>query len=207
MPGTFDTHYAGKQSYYGLSASEELADFVAAHPDSKGTALDLGCGEGRDSIFLARHGFKVTSVDRSQAGIKKLAAIAREHGLPIVTVVEDVAAHRIEPSAYDMICLVTILDHLSRQDSARVSRRVCEGLKAGGVVFAEVFTTKDPGFAGGKDASETAEFVCNYFEPGGLRALFSSLQIEFYEEKDEMDTSHGPPHRHNVAVLIARRSA
>jgi tellurite methyltransferase len=37
-----------------------------------GTAVDLGCGAGRDSIFLAKNGFDVTALDVSAAGIASM---------------------------------------------------------------------------------------------------------------------------------------
>jgi 2-polyprenyl-3-methyl-5-hydroxy-6-metoxy-1,4-benzoquinol methylase len=38
----------------------------------RGTAVDLGCGAGRDSIFLAKNGFDVTALDISAAGIASM---------------------------------------------------------------------------------------------------------------------------------------
>lgn len=46
-------------------------------------ALDIACGEGRNSIFLARHGFRVTGIDISDAGIDKAVRRARAEGLEI----------------------------------------------------------------------------------------------------------------------------
>ncbi len=46
-------------------------------------ALDIACGEGRNSIFLARHGFRVTGIDISDAGIAKAERQARAEGLEI----------------------------------------------------------------------------------------------------------------------------
>jgi SAM-dependent methyltransferase len=180
-------------------------EFVLSGLSAPGKALDLGCGEGRDSIFLARHGYHVTSVDRSDAGIAKLAAFAKREGLSISAMVGDVATFSIAPCAYDLISLVTVLDHLEPQESELVAKRVCEGLRPGGIAFVEVFTTMDPGFAGGPQVSETAGFVRNFFEPGALKRVFASLEVLRYEEKDELDDTHGPVHRHNVAILLGRK--
>lgn len=46
-------------------------------------ALDIACGEGRNSIFLARHGFQVTGIDISDAGIAKAERQARAEELEI----------------------------------------------------------------------------------------------------------------------------
>ena len=41
------------------------------------TLLDLGCGDGRDSLFFAGEGLNVTSVDFSESGIKKLNELSK----------------------------------------------------------------------------------------------------------------------------------
>jgi 2-polyprenyl-3-methyl-5-hydroxy-6-metoxy-1,4-benzoquinol methylase len=46
-------------------------------------ALDIACGEGRNSIFLARHGFRVTGIDISDAGIAKAERLALAERLEI----------------------------------------------------------------------------------------------------------------------------
>jgi tellurite methyltransferase len=46
-------------------------------------ALDIACGEGRNSIFLARHGFRVAGIDISDVGIAKAERRARAEGLEI----------------------------------------------------------------------------------------------------------------------------
>lgn len=45
--------------------------------------LDLGCGEGRDALYLASLGYQVTAVDVSQAAIKKCREIARQKNLKV----------------------------------------------------------------------------------------------------------------------------
>lgn len=59
-----------------------------------GTAVDLAAGEGRNAVWLARHGWTVTAVDFSQAGLDKAARLARESGVAerVVTVNADALA-------------------------------------------------------------------------------------------------------------------
>src|SRR5262245_2492719 len=66
--------------YYGLKPSEELEAFLnETHPPA-GEALDLGCGEGRNSLLLARYGYHVHAVDSSSQGIQKLEGYAHSQG-------------------------------------------------------------------------------------------------------------------------------
>lgn len=67
----------------------ELIDFYAAIKN-KGKLLDLGCGQGRDSITLAKLGFEVTGIDNSKVGIKQLNEIAKKENLPLHGIVTDI---------------------------------------------------------------------------------------------------------------------
>ena len=55
--------------------------------------------------------------------------------------------------------------------------------------------------------SETASFVQHYFDEGELVAWFSTLETVLYEEVMKYDDSHGVPHYHGLARLIARKRA
>ena len=46
-----------------------------------GDALDLGCGDGGDALWLARQGWQVTAAGVSAVAVERLAALARSHGL------------------------------------------------------------------------------------------------------------------------------
>ncbi|RDI17422.1 class I SAM-dependent methyltransferase [Lentzea flaviverrucosa] len=52
-------------------ARPELVDLVTSGRIAPGRAIDLGCGSGANSIFLAEHGFDVTGVDHSPVGLAK----------------------------------------------------------------------------------------------------------------------------------------
>jgi tellurite methyltransferase len=201
----FDDVYSSEDWYYKLAPSEELESFLSTSSVPGGRALDLGCGEGRDSVALARHGYKVSAVDQAASGIEKLNRFAASEKLLINGIVEDATKFLIEENTYDLICCVTLLDHLPLTETREMVSKICAGLRPGGVLFSEVFTTADPGFSGGAQMSETAEFVRHYFSPGELQHLFRNLIPILYDEKVEWDTSHGKPHEHGVAVLIARR--
>jgi tellurite methyltransferase len=206
MP-SFDEIYSSEEWYYKMPPSEELEAYLIGQPSSGGNkALDLGCGEGRDSILLARHGFNVTAVDASAEAIRKLAAFTNLSKLPIEAHCADIEAYEITPATYDAICAVTVLDHLDVAAGRDLARRIATGVRPGGFVFVEVFTTEDPGYTRLGDASETANFVRHYFDSGELRELFTGWSIVLYEEKIEDDETHGPKHKHGVAILLAIKS-
>jgi 2-polyprenyl-3-methyl-5-hydroxy-6-metoxy-1,4-benzoquinol methylase len=56
----------------------------------KGKLLDIGCGQGRDAVALARLGFEVTGIDNSAVGIAQLNTVAKQEGLSLTGVVADI---------------------------------------------------------------------------------------------------------------------
>lgn len=65
-------------------------------------ALDIACGEGRNSLFLAQHGFRVTGLDISDVGLTKGRNLAMEQGLEVDFRWVDLDSYTIEGN-YDLI--------------------------------------------------------------------------------------------------------
>ncbi|MCC9657662.1 class I SAM-dependent methyltransferase [Rhodopirellula halodulae] len=213
---------------YGMQPSLELAaylrqvvaptsDEVQSTEDGCGHALDLGAGAGRDTLALAAAGFNVTSVDVSERGLDRIRerAVKAELSDRVQTLVCDVRELDIAAGRYSAIIGTTVLDHIPAADAPRVWQNMCDGLTSHGVLYVQVHTTEDPGSdqAPGKDSnqpvSETADAVINYFRPNQLIewavAPSSGLRVLRYEERLEWDTTHGAPHQHGKAVLLAVR--
>ncbi len=94
----------------------ELITFFEQLPQ-KGTVLDLGCGQGRDALFLARLGYTVTGVDTSEVGLRQMEAQAKKEGLVVRAIVADLYTFdHIE--AYDII-LCDSLFHFAKKDRSK----------------------------------------------------------------------------------------
>ena len=93
-------------------ASQEILDLIPQlAPGAK--VLDLGCGDGRNAIPLARAGLNVTALDISEAGILKLSTLAEREGLAITTGVADMTVFDY-PEEYDLIILHGCLHFVRR---------------------------------------------------------------------------------------------
>jgi len=201
----FDSVYLGKSDYYGYEVREDFADFLRGLESRQPYCLDLGCGQGRHAVFAARAGARVHAVDYSDVAIAQLRGLAEEAGLSITAQSGDVLDLAPAPMTYDAIFMVSFLSHLAARDLARIVDMAHQSLAPGGRVYVEAFTTADPGYRKAADASETSPALRHYFAPGGLRRLFSRFAISDYREFVEDDRTHGPAHRHGVALLIAGR--
>ncbi|WES64563.1 class I SAM-dependent methyltransferase [Microbacter sp. GSS18] len=74
----WEERYAGAERMWSGAVNETMADVVADL--EPGRALDLGCGEGGDAVWLAEHGWRTTAVDISPTAIERAQAAASELG-------------------------------------------------------------------------------------------------------------------------------
>lgn len=106
----WNERYSDDDYQMGLAPSRFLAERIglitSLCPGRK--ALDIACGEGRNSIFLARHGFQVTAVDISDRGIEKGRRRMKEEGVLVDFRVIDLEGYEIA-ERYDLIVNINFL--------------------------------------------------------------------------------------------------
>jgi SAM-dependent methyltransferase len=101
----WNSRYAGTDLVWGAQPNIWVEQEVTGLP--AGRALDLACGEGRNSIWLAVHGWQVTGVDFSAAALSRAETLSREHNPPVTVDWQcaDITTYR--PSApFDLVLLV-----------------------------------------------------------------------------------------------------
>jgi tellurite methyltransferase len=98
-----------------------------------GRAMDIAMGAGRNAIYLAQRGYDVTGIDLSPESVVEALKKAREAGVSINAVVEDLEeTYRIEPDHWDVIICFNYL-HLPLFPAIR------DGLKPGGMIVYETY--------------------------------------------------------------------
>ncbi len=128
---TYDKYYE-KPDYFGKPYIG-LIDFFKNHKP-KGMVLDLGCGQGRDALALARLGYSVKGVDISKVGVDQMMRIAKKESLNITGEVGDVFAYPITDE-FDIVLLDSML-HFYKNDiekEAEFVKRILSELKVGGI--------------------------------------------------------------------------
>ncbi|MFF0626415.1 class I SAM-dependent methyltransferase [Streptomyces sp. NPDC004296] len=126
----WDGVYAARPAAGDPRPNARLTETVTGLPP--GDALDLGCGDGGDALWLAGQGWHVTAVDISAVAVERLAALARSHDLGdhVVTVRHDV--HKsFPPGRFDLIC-AHYLHTPFALDRATVLRSAAHALRPGG---------------------------------------------------------------------------
>ena len=164
-----------------------------------GRVLDLGCGEGRDSVFFARCGFDVTGLDAAADGLAKAERLAREHGVKIRWLcrsMTDVPAI----GRFDLIYSCGSIHHVPAAERPRLFRRLGTLTRPNGVHGHIVFT----------DVSAYVELSeeIDYFAPGELGTIFGAGWRVLEDEAGLIPCRQdGVQHVHSVERLVARLAA
>ncbi len=208
MTERFDEFYDSDELSFGDAPTKEVEEHLQDLGGS-GLALDMGAGDGRNSLYLAEKGFDVIALDSSKTGIEKLKRIAAERGLGdrLKTVHGDARTWEYPERKFDLIFAITLFDHLETGDIGKLFYKVRKSLKRGGYIFIKVHTIEDPGYKGDdENASELSSEIKHYFRPNELlKHLKGNFHIKKYEERTEHDTTHGEPHKHGFARVVARK--
>jgi len=106
----WNERYADDEYQMGLAPSRFLAERIGLLktlcPGNR--ALDIACGEGRNSIFLAHHGYQVTAVDISDRGIEKGRRRLASEGVTVDFRMDDLEGYEFT-ERYDLIVNINFL--------------------------------------------------------------------------------------------------
>ncbi len=132
----WDQKYATEQYVYGTEPNEFLAEHVRLLP--KGRILSLAEGEGRNAVYLAKQGFKVTAVDSSRVGLDKARKLAEENRVDIEFIHNDLEHFELGKEQWDGI--VSIFCHVPPKLRKTLHGKIINGLKHQGVLILEAYT-------------------------------------------------------------------
>lgn len=156
-----------------------------------GDVLDIGVGNGRDAIIFARNGFNVFGIDKSSKVISEV-----KNNFPKLKVTKEDIRDYLLTSKYDIILCNNVLHFLGKQDIYGIIKRIKEGTKDGGLNVIKVFTEENP--------DKNFRYL---FKKDELKMLYSNWKILKYGEFITPIENHGgKPHRHSIAVLVARKN-
>lgn len=145
----WDRRYAGSELLWTAEANR----FLVAETEglAAGRALDLGCGEGRNAVWLAERGWQVTGVDFSPVGLDKAARLAEQRGVSVQWLLADVVDHVPPPGAFDLVAILYL--HIAGAAMHDVLRRGAGAVAPGGtlVVVGHDPTNIQEGYGGPQD--------------------------------------------------------
>ncbi len=129
-PPGWDERYSGEEKVWSGNPNPQLVAEVSVL--TPGTALDVGCGEGGDVIWLARHGWRVTGADFSANGLARAARHAAEAGVADRTDWWQVDARAFAAGGRSYDLVTTHFLHPPDGGMVQVTRRLAEAVARGG---------------------------------------------------------------------------
>jgi len=161
--------------------------------------LDVGCGEGRNAVFLTGKGHQVDAFDLSEAGIIKAKRMAASLDLHINFFVQDLAGFQFQ-KAYDVILSHGVLHLPEKEIRDDFIRQAQEHTKIGGCHFIGVFTNRLPA------TPDMAPFTKSLFNVGELPEKYRGWEIVHHREGTFSDQHPGGiQHEHAHEKIIARK--
>jgi len=133
----WDQRYAEEGFAYGTKPNDFLIESTSKLQPG-GNVLCLAEGEGRNAVYLAENGFKVSCVDLSPVGLGKAAALALSRSVSIETHVADLGDYQISAESYDAI--ISIFCHLPPAIREHVHGQIHKGLRPGGIFILEGYS-------------------------------------------------------------------
>lgn len=183
----WDQNYAGEDYRYGIAPNAflvEQAPQLAAHS----RILVPGDGEGRNGVWLAAQGHAVHSVDASQVGLDKAAALAARAGVKLATELADLAHWQPARTSADAVVLIYL--HLPAAIRRDAHQRLAASLRSGGLLILEAFHPRQLGYSSGGPKSEDMLYSLET-----VRADFAGKLDEVLGWEGEIALDEGPGHQ------------
>jgi 2-polyprenyl-3-methyl-5-hydroxy-6-metoxy-1,4-benzoquinol methylase len=157
----WDERHAAHEPIELIEVDPSLEEEVARL--TPGRALDLGTGDGRNAVWLARRGWTVTGVDFSSVGLDHARARAEAEGVAVEWVLADLLEWRPPAAPFDLVVLFFI--HVVPEDRRTIHRMAASAVGPGGtlLVVGHDRSNLDDGTGGPQDP----EVLCTAAEVAG----------------------------------------
>jgi SAM-dependent methyltransferase len=186
----FNNIYKSDKPGYATQPNALLVSTIEGR--KPGRALDIGMGQGRNSVFLALKGWDVTGFDMSDEGISTARRNAERAGVKINALVHNEDAFNYGTTQWDLI--VFMYEPFPITTAAYVDR-LHKSMKPGGIIVIESFSEEESI----KNRPATA------IDPGQLLAAFKDFRVLHYQDIVATPDWGGPKPRRLVRMVAERR--
>ena len=184
--------------------------------DKAQPVLDIGVGQGRNALFLARNGLTVDAIDTSKVACDTVSAIAEKEKLSVRAFRCCVAEFTPKVDFYSGILLFGLFQDISRNSMDMLIQKIRSWTRQGSLIFVTAFTTKDPSFPvrlkewkniGKNSFADKNGHTATYLEPGEILELFGGYRMIHHWESLGRKHRHGdgPLERHGSVEGVFRR--
>lgn len=196
--------YCQPQDYFNkkYQLSPTHSEILAAAPYLQGgRALDVGCGQGRNSLYLNQQGYQVDAWDVNPRGLQKLQEIITAEGIEHIDVQQrDLNADQSITGTYDFICCTVVMMFLEAKTVKPLIQQMQKATNINGYNLIVCAMNTD-------DIPAQPDFPFS-FKAGELSALYEGWNIVKYNENvgelHRVD-EQGNRIKQHFATLLAQR--
>ena len=194
--------------FFGTAPDESLAAWVQSGVLRPGRAIDLGCGNGRNAVFLARQGFAVQAVDYSRTAIEWARDRIAAAGVEVSLTQQSVFELQIEAGSCDLVYDSGCFHHIAPHRRKTYVDLVLSALKPGGYFGLTCFRPE-----GGSGYTDSEVYERGFLGGGlgyteqSLRAVWSSgLQVRVIRQMAETSPESGLFGESFLWALLAQKA-
>lgn len=199
----YEEKYSEEKYYWGTAPNSMCYEIMKLRPPVKPyRVLDIGCGEGKDAVFLARNGYRVTAFDIADAGLAKARELAKYHDVDVDFFKANVNEY-MPTEKFDIIFSSGVLHYISLDKRKDFFASLKEYTAPDGIHALNVFVAKP--FIEAAPDSEEAERLVEPWLSGELAGYYHDWLFHQNEEIIFDCNSGGVPHKHCMDILIAEK--
>lgn len=200
---TYEERYLSEDYYWGLNPNYLCYEIMKIKPPIEPyRVLDIGCGEGKDAVFLAKNGYIVTAFDAAESGLTKARVLAAKNGVHIDFFKANILDYRPEID-FDIIFSSGVFHYIPAEIRGEFTESLKNHTTSGGINVLNVFVEKP--FINVPPEHESSESTRKGWNSG---ELFTYYHDWLFHKNDEIIfdcNSSGVPHKHCMDVLIAEK--
>ena len=210
-PVNYDKKFKNRFPTLPIKLDPELKRYLNLIPGKE--VLDLGIGQGKNSIPLTELGFNVTGVDYST----KCLEICKNNCNKLNLIHSDIRTFNIEQGKYDLIHSRFVLHFFHKDDSYKIIKNIKNAIKVSGIVYIYVFLLNDPKLQRCINLADfdnlennifhhkTSDTYISFFAKDEILDLFKDFETICISDEYCLDLGGETPHYAGIIKYIGKR--
>ncbi|MBR2949620.1 MAG: methyltransferase domain-containing protein [Lachnospiraceae bacterium] len=197
----YENRYQTEDYYWGVVPNRLCYEIMKLRPPIKPLkVLDMGCGEGKDAVFLARNGYIVSAFDVSDSGLEKGKRMAEKCGTYVDFFKANILDYRLSEN-FDIIFSSGVFHYIAPNIRTEITENLKQYTNKKGIHAINVFVEKP--FIERAPDEEAAERY--HWKSGELFTYYHDWLLWRTEEVIFDCNSGGKPHQHCMDIMIAEK--
>lgn len=196
----YEKWYEGETYYWGTQHADFCDELIKIRPFPQAKrVLDIGCGEGKDAVYMAKQGYEVTAFDLTENGIRKTKALAVKSGVNIDAYVDDINTFQVT-GRFDIVYSTGTVQYLFEENKEAFFQKIAGITNRNGIVYFNVFVEKP--FL---ELPPDWDIEEKMWKSGELFTYFADWKVHRIDEIIFEDNSGGVPHYHCMDTIICEK--